>query len=208
MINPILTTKLFMPTSRPNIVFRPLQIQKITEGLEQGGKLTLVSAPAGYGKTTLITEWLKTLDREHAWLSIDAGDNNPQRFFTYLIAALQTIDNGFGQKIDNLLRSPQLPDPETIAALLINQIIDKGKPYVLVLDDYHLITNEYLHRTLEFIIENSPLIFHLVIVTRHDPFLPLGRWRARNQLTELRIDDLRFAEQEVEVFFAQTMQLN
>lgn len=208
MINPILTTKLFIPTSRPNIVFRPSLIQKITEGLAQGGKLTLVSAPAGYGKTTLITEWLKTLDREHAWLSIDAGDNNPQRFFTYLVAALQTIDNEFGEEIGNLLRSPQLPDPETIAALLINQIIDKNKPYVLVLDDYHLITNEYLHRTLEFIIENSPLILHLVIVTRHDPLLPLGKWRARNQLTELRINDLRFTEQEVEVFFAQTMQLS
>lgn len=208
MVNLILTTKLYIPTIRPNIVFRPSLIQKITDGLVQGGRLTLVSAPAGYGKTTLITEWLKTLDREYAWLSMDAGDNNPQRFFTYLVAALQTIDNGFGQEVGNLLRSPQLPDPETIAALLINQIIDKGKPIVLVLDDYHLITNEYVNRTLEFIIENSPDIFHIVIVTRHDPVLPLGRWRGRNQLTELRIDDLRFTDQEVEAFFAQTMQLS
>lgn len=168
----------------------------------------MVSAPAGYGKTTLITEWLRTLDREYAWLSMDAGDNNPQRFFTYLVAALQTIDKEFGQVVGNLIRSPQLPDPETIATLLINQIIDEGKPIVLVLDDYHLITNEYLNRTLEFIIENSSDIFHIVIATRHDPVLPLGRWRGRNQLTELRIDDLRFTDQEVEAFFAQTMQLS
>lgn len=205
MINPILTTKLFIPASRPNIVFRPLLIQKITEGLAQGGKLTLVSAPAGYGKTTLITEWLKTLDRKYAWLSMDAGDNDPQRFFTYLAAALQTIDSGFGRELCNLLRSPKLPDIETIAALLINQIIDEGKPVVLVLDDYHLITNEYTNRALEFIIGNSPDIFHIVIVTRHDPALPLGRWRGRNQLTEIRIDDLRFTDNEVEAFFAQTM---
>ena len=208
MANPILTTKLFIPTSRPNLVFRPLLIQKITEGLAQGGKLTLVSAPAGYGKTTLITQWLKTLDRKYAWLSMDIGDNNPQRFFTYLAAALQTIDNRFGQVVGNLLRSPQLPDPDTIAVLLINQIIEEGKPIVLVLDDYHLITNEYLNRTLEFIIENSPDIFHIVFVTRHDPVLPLGRWRGRNQLTELRIDDLRFTNQEVEAFFAQTIKIS
>lgn len=208
MVSPILTTKLYKPTSRPNIVFRPLLIQKISAGLAQGGKLTLVSAPAGYGKTTLITEWLKTVDCQYAWLSLDTGDNNPQRFFTYLVASLQTIHNGFGQEVSNLLRSPQLPDPETIAALMINQIIDEAKPIVLVLDDYHLITNEYLNRTLEFIIENSPVIFHIVIVTRHDPVLPLGRWRGRNQLTELRIEDLRFTYQEVEAFFAQTMQLS
>ena len=208
MASPILTTKLHIPASRPNIVFRPALIRKITAGLAQGGKLTLVSAPAGYGKTTLITEWLKTLDREYAWLSIDAGDNNPQRFFAYLVAALQTIVNGFGQEVGTLLRSPQLPDPETIATLLINQIIDEGQPIVLVIDDYHLISNEYLHRTLEFIIENSPGIFHFVIVTRHDPLLPLGRWRARNQLTEIRIDDLRFTDQEVGAFFAQTMHLS
>ena len=208
MLNPILMTKIFIPASRPNTVFRSSLIRKITEGLAQGGKFTLVSAPAGYGKTTLIIEWLKTIDREHAWFSIDTGDNNPQRFFTYLVASLQTIHNGFGKEVANLLRSPQLPDPETIATLLINQIIDEGKPIVLVLDDYHVITNEYLHRTLEIIIENSPIIFHIVIVTRHDPLLTLGKWRASNQLTELRIDDLRFSDQEVAAFFAQTMQLS
>ncbi len=208
MISPILRTKLFIPTSRPNIVYRPLLLQKITEGLAQGGKLTLVSAPAGYGKTTLIAEWLKAFDHECAWLSVDAGDNNPQRFFTYMVAALQTIDKGFGQVLGNLLQSPQLPDSETIATLLINHINDVGKPIVMGLDDYHLITNEYINRTLEFIIENSPQIFHIVIVTRRDPVLPLGRWRGRNQVTELRIDDLRFNDQEVEDFFAQTIQLS
>ncbi|HWI55426.1 MAG TPA: LuxR C-terminal-related transcriptional regulator [Desulfobacteria bacterium] len=208
MVNPILTTKLFMPTSRPDIVFRPLLIQKINQGLAQGCKLTLVSAPAGYGKTTLITEWLKTLDRGYAWLSMDAGDNNPQRFFTYLVAALQTIVKELGEEVGNLLRSPQLPAPETIATLLINQVVDKGESIAMVLDDYHLITNEYLNRTLEFIIENSPDIFHIVIATRHDPVLPLGRWRGRNKLTELRIDDLRFNDKEAEAFFSQTMQLS
>jgi len=204
---PILTTKLFVPASRPNIVFRPALIQKITEGLVQGGKLTLVSAPAGYGKTTLITEWLKTLNRKYAWFSIDVGDNSPQRFFTYLVASLQTVYKGFDQQADTLLRSPQLPDPETVAALFINQIIDENKPLVLVLDDYHLINNEYIDRTLEFLIENSPPIFNIVIATRHDPQLPLGRWRAKNQLTEIRIKDLRFTNQEVAAFFVQTMQL-
>ncbi len=208
MVTPILTTKLYVPASRPSIVFRPALIQKINEGIAQGGKLSLVSAPAGYGKTTLITEWLKTLACEYAWLSLDGGDNNPQRFLTYLIAALQTVDNRFGQEAGKLLRSPQLTDPGTIAALLINQIVDEGKPIVLVLDDYHLITSEYINRTLESIIENSPDIFHIVIVTRHDPVLPLGRWRGRNRLIELRIDDLRFDDQEVEAFFAQTMRLS
>ena len=208
MLSPILMTKLFLPTSRPNTVFRSLLIQRISEGIEQGGKLTLVSAPAGYGKTTLITEWLKTINRECAWVSMDAGDNDPKRFFTYLIASLQTIQEGFGQEVSNLIESPQLPSPEIVATMLLNQLVSNGSPLILVLDDYHVIANDYLHRTLEFMLENCPPLFHIVIISRLDPPLSLGKWRVRYLLTEIRIDDLRFSDQEVEAFFSHSMQLN
>ena len=138
--------------------------------IEHGGKLTLVSAPAGYGKTTLITEWLKIVNnRESARVSMDARDNDPKRFFTYLIASLKTQE-GFGQEVSNLIESPQLPSPEIIATLLLNQLVSTGSPSILVLDDY-------LHQTVEFLIENSPPSFHIVIISRLDPPLSLGKWR-------------------------------
>jgi len=208
LLSPILKTKLFLPTSRPNTVSRSLLIRKISEGIELGGKLTLVSAPAGYGKTTLVTEWLKTVNRECAWVSMDSGDNDPKRFFTYLIESLKSLLEGFDQDISSLIESPQLPTPEILATLLLNRLVSMDSPSVLAIDDYHMITNDYLHRTIEFMIENCPPLFHIIIISRLDPPLPLGKWRVRSLLTEVRVNDLRFSDEEVRAFFAQTMQLS
>ncbi len=208
MSNPILMTKLYLPASRPNTVSRSLLVRRISEGMEHGGKLTLVSAPAGYGKTTLLAEWLKTVNHECAWVSLDPGDNDPKRFLTYLITSLKTLSEEFFQEVSSLIESPRLPSPEVVATLLLNHLLHSGSLSVLVLDDYHVITNDYLHRTLEFMIENCPPSFHIVIVSRLDPPLPLGKWRVRSLLTEIRIDDLRFSDQEVAAFFSHTMQLD
>ncbi|PKM79854.1 MAG: hypothetical protein CVU89_16280 [Firmicutes bacterium HGW-Firmicutes-14] len=132
---------------------------------------------------------------------MDKGDNDPKRFFTYLIASLRTVREDFGREVSNLTESPQLPSPEIIATLLLNQLISNGSPSILVLDDYHVITNDYLHRTLEFMIDNCPPLFHIIIISRLDPPLSLAKWRVKYHLTEIRIDDLRFSDQEVDTFF-------
>ena len=130
-VTPLLTTKLFIPPPHPNLVQRPRLIERLNEGLRQGRKLTLVAAPAGFGKTTLVTEWVVSGAREVAWVSLDEGDNNPVQFFTYLIAALQQVDGSIGQAVRQLLQSPQLPPMQGLVTSLINDIIAAGTPTTL-----------------------------------------------------------------------------
>jgi LuxR family maltose regulon positive regulatory protein len=194
---PVLTTKLYIPPPRPNLVARPHLIQSLDEGLRLGCKLTLVSAPAGFGKTTLISEWLRTLETAVSWLSLDEGDNDPVRFLTYFIAALQRITPEMGQAVQDLLQDPQAPSPEALITGLINDMATAGIPFVLVLDDYHVITTPSIHRGLTFLLDHLPPQIHLVITSRADPPLSLSRLRARGHLTEIRADDLRFTFEEV-----------
>ena len=165
------------------------------------GALTLVSAPAGFGKTTLLAQWLTESSTPAAWLSLESEDNEPERFLSYLIATLQTLDSGIGTTALSLLHTPQPAPPETLLAMLTNDLAstDVGD-FALVLDDYHVITAQPLHQSMAFLLEHLPSHVHLILATRADPPLPLARLRARGQLTELRAAELRFATEEASAF--------
>ena len=173
-------------------------------------KLTLISAAAGFGKTTMVSEWLAGCKKPVAWLSLDEGDNDPTRFLTYLISALQTIAPKIGDGIFVTLHAsqPQLPPTESILTTLLNEIVSIPDNFILVLDDYHVIDSEPIDQALTFLIDHLPPQMHLVITTREDPSLPLPRYRVRGQLTELRAADLRFTPEEASAFLNQMMNLN
>ena len=205
MSAPILATKLYVPPPRPKIILRPRLIERLNEGLQR--KLTLISASAGFGKTTLTSEWVAGCMRPVAWLSLDEGDNDPARFLTYLISALQTISANIGAGVLGVLQSPQPPPTEAILTALLNEITAIPDDFILVLDDYHLIDAKPVDQALTFLLEHLPPQMHLVITTREDPGLPLARLRARCQLTELRATDLRFTPSEAAEFLNQAMSL-
>ncbi|HEX8228102.1 MAG TPA: LuxR C-terminal-related transcriptional regulator [Chloroflexia bacterium] len=206
MSTPVLATKLYIPPPRPKVVQRPHLVERLNEGLHR--KLTLISAPAGFGKTTLVSEWVSGCGRPVAWLSLDEGDNNPTRFLTYFVVALQSIAPNIGAGVLGVLQSPQPPPPETILTALLNEIATIPDNFVLVLDDYHVIDAEPIDAGLTFLLEHLPPQMRLVIATREDPQLPLARLRARDQLTELRVTDLRFTPTEAAGFLNQVMGLD
>ena len=214
MFDDLLQTKLYIPRLRPSRVTRPRLIEKLNQGLQQGSRLSLVSAPAGFGKTTLVSEWVAGRACPVAWLSLDEGDNDLERFFTYLIAALETVWEGVGASALAALQSPQPPPMETVITGLINEMAVRPapdgrakQPGILILDDYHLITGQPIHHALAFLVDHLPHNLHLVIATRVDPPLPLARLRARGELTELRADELRFRVEEAAAFLNETMGL-
>src|SRR5947209_1760067 len=206
MQKPILTTKLYLPRLRPNVVSRSRLLERLNEGLHR--KLTLISAPAGFGKTTLVSAWVEGIERPTAWLSLDEGENDPTLFLTYLVAALQTIAPDIGEGVLGVLQSPQPPPPEAVLTALLNEITTLPDHFVLVLDDYHVIDAKPVDLALTFLVEHLPPQMHLVIATREDPQLPLARYRARSHLTELRATDLRFTPSEAAGFLNQGMGLN
>ena len=211
MSEPLLLTKLYIPPPRPKIVLRPRLIERLSEGMPC--KLTLISAPAGFGKTTLVSEWVTGCERPVAWLSLEEGDNDPNRFLTYLVAAFQTLNqkNG-GETIGAgslaLLQSSQPPAPELILTTLVNELSSISDSFILVLDDYHVIDSQPVNKALTFLVEYQPRSMHLVIATREDPPLPLARMRARGQLAELRAADLRFTPGEAAEFLNEVMGLS
>jgi LuxR family maltose regulon positive regulatory protein len=205
-VTPILATKLYLPRLRPNVVSRPRLLERLNEGLHR--KLTLISAPAGFGKTTLVSEWVEGIERPTAWLSLDEGDNDPARFLAYLVAALQTIAANIGEGVLGVLQSSQPPPTEAILTALLNEITTLPNNFVLVLDDYHVIDAKPVDDALTFLLEHLPPQMHLVIATREDPQLPLARLRARSHLTELRAADLRFTASEAAAFLTQVMGLS
>lgn len=205
MPTPILATKLYHPRLRPDMVSRPHLIARLNAGLRR--KLTLISAPAGFGKTTLISAWLADCKRPVAWLSLDDGDNDPTRFLMYLVAALQTIAVSVGEGVLRAPQSSQSPSSEVLLVALLNDLTTIGDPFVLVLDDYHMIEAQPIEQILTFLVEHLPPHMHLVIATRSDPRLPLARLRARDSLTEVRAGDLRFTSSESAAFLTQAMGL-
>src|SRR5687768_15809605 len=216
MSTPILATKLYKPPPRPKVVHRPRLIERLNEGLHR--KLTLIAAPAGFGKTTLVSEWVAGCDRSVAWLSLDEADSNPTSFLTYLVAALRTIAPTSGEGVLGVLQSPSPAPPptESILTALLNEITSIPENFVLVLDDYHVIdakprvpgASQGVDEALTFLIEHLPPQLHLVIATREDPRLPLARLRTRDQLTELRAADLRFNAGEATAFLNPAMGLD
>jgi len=204
-VEQLLTTKLFIPQSRSDRVSRPRLAKQLDNGLQ--GKLTLVSAPAGFGKTTLVSEWVSQHKGLVAWLSLDKGESDPRRFLTYFVAALQTVLPDVGVGMSDMLQTSQTPPTESLLTVLLNEIATVSDNFVLVLDDYHVIDSEYVDQVLTFLLEHLPPQMHLVITTREDPTLPLARFRAQGQLTEIRIADLRFTLSEAAGFLNQAMRL-
>jgi len=207
----LLATKLYIPPTRPELVSRPRLIERLNSGLHR--KLTLISAPAGFGKTTLVSEWLASCEQlepkvRAAWLSLDEGDDDPARFLAYMIAALRTIESTIGKGVLSALQSPQPPPAEAVLTALINEIAVIPDRIILVLDDYYLIEAQPIHDALTFLLLHLPPRMHLVIASREDPHLPLARLRARGQLTELRATDLRFTSSEAADFLNRVMDLD
>jgi LuxR family maltose regulon positive regulatory protein len=202
----ILATKLYIPRLRQNAVSRPSLLARLNEDLHR--KLTLLSAPAGFGKTTLVSAWAEGIERPVAWLSLDDQDNDPTRFLRYLVAALQTIAADVGEGVVGALQSPQPPPPEAILTVLLNEIAAIPDNFILVVDDYHVLDAQSIDHALAFLLEHLPPQMHLVIATREDPTLPLARLRARGHLTELRAADLRFTHAEASAFLTQVMGLH
>jgi LuxR family transcriptional regulator, maltose regulon positive regulatory protein len=229
----LLTTKLYVPPARPNLVVRPRLIERLQAGLR--GKLTLLVAPAGFGKTTLLSEWIASqtqaplsvvssplsIAQRHdprttdhgprtirvAWVSLDTGDNDPTRFWSYVCAALEALMPGVAASALALLQSPQPPPAETLLPGLLNALSARATDCVLVLDDYHVIDVPAIHAALSFLLSHVPPHLHLVLASRADPPLPLSRLRARGELSELRAADLRFTAAEAASFLTEVMGL-
>jgi LuxR family maltose regulon positive regulatory protein len=206
MDTPLLTTKLYIPPVRPELVSRPRLIERLNEGLHR--KLTLVSAPAGFGKTTLLIEWVRNCGCPVAWVSLDESDNDLTRYMTYFVAALQTIEVDIGEGVLSAFQAPKPPPIESVLTGLINEIAAVQEQFALVLDDYHVIEAQPIHDALTFLLDHLPPQMHLVIATRSDPPLPIARLRGRGQLTELRATDLRFTSDETATFLNQVMGLD
>ena len=207
LLSHLLATKLHPPRQRNRLVSRSHLVEHLQQGMECA--LTLVSAPAGFGKTTLLTQWLVERSIPVAWFALEQDDNDPVRFISYLIAALRVIDAHLGTTALALLRAPQPPQAETVMSLLCNDLMRSPTgDFALVLDDYHIIAAEPIHRALTFLVEHLPPQMHLIIATRADPPLPLSRLRARGQLTELRIAELRFRADEADAFLEEVMGLH
>lgn len=203
MTTPMLATKLYAPPPQPNLVDRMRLINRLDQGLQR--KLTLVSAPAGFGKTTLVSTWAQHAGCPMAWLALDAEESNPTRFLSYLIAALQTINPTLGQGILRLLQAPQPPATDLLLTTLLNELLVTPQKQLLVLDDYHLVDAPAIDEMLRFLLDHLPAQLHLVIVTREDPNLPLAGLRARGQLMEVRANDLRFTVDEATSFLTQML---
>jgi ATP/maltotriose-dependent transcriptional regulator MalT len=186
----------------PKVVVRPRLIERLNEVLSAGRTrgLTLISAPAGFGKTTLVSEWVAGCRRPAAWLSLDEGDSDPARFLIYLVSALQTIAPSVGEGVLSAASQSQSPPTEAILTALLNEIATIPDDFIFVLDDYHILDSKAVDQALTFLIEHLPPQMRLVITTREDPALPIPRLRARNQLIELRAADLRFTPSEAAEF--------
>ncbi len=204
--NPLIATKLYIPPARLGWVDRARLIERMKASVNH--PLTLICAPAGYGKTTLLSEWIPQNEHCVTWLSLDEGDNDPARFWRYFLAAVQTLNPELCQDAQQLLESPDGPQIEVMLMLAINELAALDYRFSHVFDDYHLIDNPAIDESLTYLIEHLPSNVNLVIATRRDPALPLARWRARGQLEEIRSADLRFTKGEVTAFFNQSMKLD
>jgi LuxR family maltose regulon positive regulatory protein len=209
MSTTFLQTKLYVPPRRASLVPRPLLIQKLNLGTQEDSvgfarKISLISAPAGFGKTTLITEWLAEQQRPVAWVALDEDDSAPQQFFNYLTLAVSKID-GVGQSLTGLLQSPQSIPAKSLIMAFISDITSTSSPFLLILDDYHLVKSAEIDLALAFLLDHMPPQMHLILTSRRDPGFPLSRLRAQAQMTEIRANDLRFSAAEAAVFLQEVM---
>ena len=220
--SPLLVSKLYPPPYRTSLVPRSRLVKRFEEGLRSGRKVTLVCAPAGFGKTTLVVEWLETFQKSQAnfnlslengskslgWLSLEPSDDDLFIFLRYLLAALQSVIPGVGQITQDLLDSSRPLPYESLLSPLMNDLFQVNTPLFLVLDDYHCIHEPLIHEAVTFLLERQPPAMHTIIISRQDPLLPLARWRARGQLMDIRLGELRFDASETAEFLNRTMGLN
>jgi LuxR family maltose regulon positive regulatory protein len=201
----LLATKLYVPSARAGVLSRSRLVEQLNLGLVR--HLTLISAPAGYGKTTVLSTWAAGSGDPVVWLTLDAGDNDPVRFWRYIDASLQTVESCLGEGLRPTLFSAQPPALEQIIIGLVNDIAAWDKKLILVIEDYHVIENAEIHAGLNFLLDNIPPELHIIITTRSDPPLRLGLRRGRGQISEIRSADLRFTPDETAAFFNHTMHL-
>jgi len=202
---PLLETKLYVPSPPTTLVTRPRLVERLSKGIKC--KLVLISAPAGFGKTTLLSEWIQKNEMPVSWFSIDKSDNDPLHFFNYITAGLRTIKADIGKSTQDLLKSTQLIPIQSILINLINDAMSIPIDFALVIDDYHLIDTKQVHEMIAFLLDHMPQHMHLVITTRSDPPLALPRFRSQNQLTEIRAADLIFTTDETALFFNEKLNL-
>ena len=208
MRDPLLSTKIFVPLKREKAIARMHLIEKLRNSANRPGSFTIVSGPAGFGKTTLLSDFVSRIQQLTAWISLDKGDNDPSRFWTYVVAACQSVLNMRDEEIRELLQTPQPSSHEIIPTILINNLSASRKPIILILDDFHVIQNASILTSIQFLLNHLPRNLHLILSTRTDPPWPLARFRARNQLFEIRTRDLRFNREEAARFLNQTMGLD
>jgi len=201
----LLLTKLHTPTTGKNYVHRPHLFDLLNEGFKR--KLILVSAPAGFGKTSLMGHWINEEQILNAWISLDKGDNDPVEFLNYMIAGIQGIEPGFGKAAAALMKSPDKPSSLSIAELLINEVLEINQNFLLVLDDFHLITSGEVKEIITFLLEHAPSQMHVVLSTRSDPALPLARLRSQQELLELRVPELSFSVNEISDLFNRKLKI-
>ncbi len=202
----LLKTKMFIPTLPISILVERSQLySKLDTGLHK--KLMLISAPAGFGKSTLVSSWIKDRQIEAAWVSLDSNDNDPHIFWQYVLAAFQSINPQFGHDAGQIIRSPQVQNPQPVLVSMLNEISQQQIEFTLVLDDYHLIESANIHESLSFFLEYIPKKIHIILLTRVDPPFSLGKLRVQGELTELRASDLQFTHNESIIFLKQVMNL-
>jgi LuxR family transcriptional regulator, maltose regulon positive regulatory protein len=201
----MLLTKLHIPPAGNNIVHRSELFEKLNTGLSR--KLILISAPAGFGKTTIISDWIDQFKIPAAWFSLDNGDNDPAVFLSYIISGIQSIQKEFGLSALKLLNSPNTPSFESVTSLLINEILNINQNFILVLDDFHLIKSNEVLKLVAFLLEHIPGNIHIVILTRSDPALSVSRLRSQHQVVELRSSDLSFSANDISILFNKKLKL-
>ena len=206
MVAPLIATKLNVPRLRPDTVIRQRLIGLLDQGLHR--KLTLISGSTGYGKTTLVSDWLSKCDRQVAWLSLDERDNDIASFLSYLVAALRNHISFHEWHVTDLLQSPQSPPLPSIISVLINDISRLAIPIVLVLDDYHVIHSKSIHDAVSMLLEHMPSNLHIVILTREEPELYLTTMRVKNEVNDIGVMDLRFNDEEIASYLNDMMKLN
>ncbi|NPE30104.1 hypothetical protein HNV12_19550 [Methanococcoides sp. SA1] len=195
----MLKTKLFIPSTNANIVHRSELFDKLDQGLEK--KLTLISAPAGFGKTTVLSDWINVNNIQTAWYSIDKSDNDPVKFMTYFIAGIQTLIDNFGENVLQILQSPQKLQIESILGMLINEVLNIEKDITFVFDDFHLIDSPEIFEIITYLLDYKPQQLHIVLSTRSDPRISISLLRSQDQIIEIRSDDLSFTSNDITTFF-------